>query len=199
MGLRVCQILLVPFGIRIFLHPFGFPVSKPHWPSSQTFWGLLGAEPLRWATLSGTWAPHSLGRNPVVVIILLLVGHFSGAVGFDYTASLPFLSILLQFLLYVFSCGKCFLPVIRLFSVIVVLSVQSLSRVRLFVTPWIAARQASLYITNSWSSPRLTSIESVIPSSHLILCRPLLLLPPIPPSIRVFSNESALCMRWPKY
>jgi len=66
-------------------------------------------------------------------------------------------------------------------------------------TPWIAARQASLSITNSQSSPRLTSIESVMPSSHLILRRPLLLLPPIPPSIRVFSNESTLCMRWPKY
>ena len=73
--------------------------------------------------------------------------------------------------------------------------VQSLSCVRLFATPWIAAHQASLSITNSWSSPRLTSIESVMPSSHLILCRPLLLLPPIPPSIRVFSNESTLRMR----
>ena len=78
-------------------------------------------------------------------------------------------------------------------------SVQLLSRVRLFATPWIAARQASLSITNSRSSLRLTSIESVMPSSHLTLCPPLLLLPPIPPSIRVFSNESTLCMRWPKY
>ena len=78
-------------------------------------------------------------------------------------------------------------------------SVQLLSRVRLFATPWIAARQASLSITNSWSSLRLMSIESVMPSSHLILCRPLLLLPPIPPSIRVFSSESTLRMRWPKY
>ena len=78
-------------------------------------------------------------------------------------------------------------------------SVQSLSRVRLFTTPWIAAYQASLSITNSWSSLRLRSIESVMPSSHLILCRPLLLLTPIPPSIRVFSNESTLCMKWPKY
>ena len=78
-------------------------------------------------------------------------------------------------------------------------SVQSLSRVRLFATPWITARQASLSITNSRRSLRLTSIESVMPSSHLILCRPLLLLPPIPPSIRVFSNESTLRMRWPKY
>ena len=78
-------------------------------------------------------------------------------------------------------------------------SVQSLSRVRLFATPSIAACQASLSITNSRSSLRLTSIESVMPSSHLILCRPLLLLPPIPPSVRVFSNESTLLMRWPKY
>ena len=78
-------------------------------------------------------------------------------------------------------------------------SVQSLSRVQLFATPWIAACQASLSITNSRSSLRLMSIESVMPSSHLILCRPLLLLPPIPPSIRVFSDESSLCMRWPKY
>ena len=78
-------------------------------------------------------------------------------------------------------------------------SVQLLSRVQLFVTPWIAACQASLSITNSWSSLRLTSIKSVMPSSHLILCRPLLLLPPIPPNIRVFSNESALHLRWPKY
>ena len=78
-------------------------------------------------------------------------------------------------------------------------SVQSLSRVQLFATPWIAARQASLSITISQSSLRLTAIESVMPSSHLILCRPLLLLPPIPPSIRVFSDESTLRMRWPKY
>ena len=77
--------------------------------------------------------------------------------------------------------------------------VQWLSRVQLFATPWIAARQASLSISNSGSSPKLTSIESVMPSSHLILCHPLLLLPPIPPSIRVFSNESTLHMRWPKY
>ena len=78
-------------------------------------------------------------------------------------------------------------------------SVQSLSLVRLFATPWIRARQASLSITDSRSSLRLMSIESVMPSSHLILCQPLLLLPPISPSIRVFSNESTLHMRWPKY
>ena len=78
-------------------------------------------------------------------------------------------------------------------------SVQSLSRVRVFAIPRIAACQASLSIINFRSSLRLTSIELVMPSSHLILCRPLLLLPPIALSIRVFSNESTLCMKWPKY
>ena len=78
-------------------------------------------------------------------------------------------------------------------------SVQSLSCVRLFATPWTAARQASLSITNSWSPPKPMSIELVMPSNHLILCHPLLLLPSIFPSIRVFSNESALGIRWPKY
>ena len=78
-------------------------------------------------------------------------------------------------------------------------SVQSLSRVRLFATPWTAARQASLSITNSPSPPKPMSIESVMPSNHLILCGPLLLLPSIFPSIRVFLNESVLCIRWPKY
>ena len=78
-------------------------------------------------------------------------------------------------------------------------SVQSLSHVRLFATTWIAVCQASLSITKSWSLLKLMSIKSVVPSSHLILCCPLLLLTPIPPSIRVFSNESTLHMRWPKY
>ena len=78
-------------------------------------------------------------------------------------------------------------------------SVQLLSRVRPVATPWISARQASLSITNTWSSLKLTFIESVMPSSHLILCHPLLLLPLIPPSIRVFFNESTLRMRQPKY
>ena len=77
--------------------------------------------------------------------------------------------------------------------------VQLLSRVQLFVTLWTAARQASLSITNSRSSPKLTSMESVMPSNHLILCRSLLLLPSISPSIRTFSNESALRIMWPKY
>ena len=78
-------------------------------------------------------------------------------------------------------------------------SVQSLSRVRLLATPWTATCQVSLSITNSGSLPKLISIESMMPSNHIILCRPLLLLPTIFPSIRVFSNESALCIRWPKY
>ena len=84
-------------------------------------------------------------------------------------------------------------------SIACISSVQSLSHVRLFGTPWTAACQASLSITTSRSSLKLTSIELLMPSSHLILCRPLLLLPTIPPSIRVFSNESTLRMRWPKY
>ena len=78
-------------------------------------------------------------------------------------------------------------------------SVQSLSRVQLFATPWTAAHQASLSITNSWSLLKLMSIESVMPSNNLILCHPLLLPPSIFPSIRVFSDESVLCIRWPKY
>ena len=89
---------------------------------------------------------------------------------------------------------KAYLISIHQFS-----SVQSLSRVWLFATPWIAARQASLSLTNSRSSLRFMSTESVMPSSHLILCRPLLLLPQIPPSIRLFIDESTLRMRWPKY
>ena len=94
-------------------------------------------------------------------------------------------------------CNHC--PGRSRFSAPSLRSDQSLSRVRLFATPWIAACQASLSITNSRSSLKLMSIESLMPSSHLILCHPLLLLPPIPPSIRVFSNESALHVRWPKY
>ena len=78
-------------------------------------------------------------------------------------------------------------------------SVQSLSRVRLFATPWAVAHHASLSITNSRSLPKLMSIESVMPSNHLILCRPLLVLPSIFPSIRIFSNESFLHIRWPEY
>ena len=85
-------------------------------------------------------------------------------------------------------------PIILLFS-----SVQSLSHVQLFATPWTTARQTSLFVTNSQSLPKLMSIKSVMPSNHLILCRPLLLLRSISPNIRVFSSESALPIRWPKY
>ena len=97
--------------------------------------------------------------------------------------------------------AKLFSRSIALFTFLLqsIQSVQSLSCVRLFVILWITARQASLSITNSWSLLKLMSIELVMPSNHLILCHPLLLLPPIPPSIRVLSNESALCMRWPNY
>ena len=107
-----------------------------------------------------------------------------------WTYAGPFNYILYKF--YVFSWPYCLY--ILQFS-----SFQSLSRVQLFVTPWITAHQASLSITNSQSLPKLMSIKSVMPSSHLILCHPLLLLSPIPPSIRVFSNESTLRMRLPKY
>ena len=111
-------------------------------------------------------------------------------------SSLPFFALYTCWKL--FHCAPDFLdtpsPATAQFS-----SVQSLSRVRLFATPWIAARQASLSITISRSSLKLTSVKSVMPSSHLILCRPLFLLPLITPSIRVFSSESTLCMRWPKY
>ena len=98
-----------------------------------------------------------------------------------------------------FSCKTTRYTARSLTSSIQFSSVQSLSRVRLFARPWTAARQASLSITNSLSLLKLMSIELVMPSNYLILCRPLLLLPSIFPSIRVFSNESALCIKWPKY
>ena len=104
---------------------------------------------------------------------------------------------ILLLLIIVPYCSMCYY--LKLCSKVQCSSVQPLSRVRLFATPRIAARQASLSITNSRSSLRLTSIESVMPSSHLILCRPLFLLSPIPPSIRVFSNELTLRMKCPKY
>ena len=103
------------------------------------------------------------------------------------------LSILFHSFIFLFLCQH------HTVLMTVTQSVQLLSRVRLFVAPWIAAHQASLSITNSQSLLKLMPIKSVMPSSHLILCHPLLLLPPIPPSIRVFSNESPLCMRWQKY
>ena len=98
-------------------------------------------------------------------------------------------------------CWFIYLYILQYHTVLIAagLSVQSLIRVRLFATPWTTACQASLSITNSRGPPKPMSIEPVMPSNHLILCRPLLLLSPIPPSIRVFSSESALLSRWPKY
>ena len=96
------------------------------------------------------------------------------------------------------SCG-CFYEISKTGTSVHFSSVHSLSHVQLFTTQWTAACQASLSITNCWSLPKPMSIKSVMPSNHLILCHPLLLLPSIFPSIRVFSNESALCIRWPKY
>ena len=122
-----------------------------------------------------------LGNHPAPHFLQLEIK----AIKLDESSSLPSLPLSWHLKLK-FECGKSVQ-----FS-----SVQSLSRVRLPATPWIAARQASLFITISRSSLRLTSIKFVMPSSHLILGRPLLLLPPIPPSIRVFSSESTLRMRW---
>ena len=129
----------------------------------------------------GSWFPCYTAVLVRMSCVMLYLQTGSSKISASYTATVDFLFLLTSS--------------VDLSSV----SVQSLSRVQLFATPWIAARQASLSITNSRSSPRLTSIESGMPSSHLILCRPLLLLPPIPPSIRVFSNDSTLRMRWPKY
>ena len=100
-----------------------------------------------------------------------------------------------RFLVLDFSCEKVLLNGMMVSD----FSVQSLSHVWLFATPWTAACQASLSITNSWNLLKLTSIELVMPSNHLILCRPLFLLPSIFPCSRVFSSESVLCIRWPKY
>ena len=110
-------------------------------------------------------------------------------------------SCITKFVSYLkYTIVKCMLKSEHQYSISLFLnSVQLLSPVKLFVTPWIAACQASLSITNSQSLSKLMCIELVMASSHLILCRPLLLLPPIPPSIRVFYSESTLRMRWPKY
>ena len=106
--------------------------------------------------------------------------------------------IILVFYFYFSHIGKLLFLYGSFYSVQFI-SVQSLSRVRLFMTPWTAALQASLSITSSWGPHKAMSIKSVMPSNDLILCRLLLLLPSIFPSIRVFSNESALCIRWPKF
>ena len=107
--------------------------------------------------------------------------------------------MLLFIYLFLSSLSRVWLSVIYIYIYIYISSVQLLSHVRLFATPWTAARRASLSITNYWSLLKLMSIKSVIPSNHLILCHPLLLPPSIFPSIRVFSIESVLPIRWPKY
>ena len=103
------------------------------------------------------------------------------------------LNSVICFLLWFLSVHPCCLLIKIIFALL------QFSRVQLFATPWTSACQASLSIANSWSLPKLMSIESVMSSNHLVLCRPLLLLPSIFPIIRVFSNESAFCIRWPKY
>ena len=162
------------------------PFLKPAWTSgssqSMRCWSL-------------TWR---------ILSITLLVCEMSAIVGlFEHSLALPFFGTGMKTDLFQ-SCGHCwvfqigwhieFSTLTRRFS-----SVQLLSRVQLFVTPWTAARQASLSTTNSQRLLKLISIESVMPSNHLILCHPLLLLPSIFPSTRVFSNESVLRIRWPKY
>ena len=102
-------------------------------------------------------------------------------------------------LMYLLECLTCFTEIIVFLLLICCFVVYLLSRGQLFATPWTAARQASLSFTISWSLLKLMSIESVMPSNHLVLCHPLLLLPSVFPSIRVFSNESVLRIRWPKY
>ena len=136
------------------------------------------------------------------LFLALPVDLLSGSTWYHLTFSFSFQGV--QWDLYIstfhFSISSC------IFLIFVYLHISSftslfqlLSHLRLFETPWIAARQASLSITNSRSLLKLMSIELVMPSSHLIICPPLLFLPPIPPSIRVFSSESALHIRWPKY
>ena len=142
-------------------------------------------------TISPTVIPFSSGFQPSPTSGSFPMSHLfiSGCQHIGTSASASVLSVTIEVCLT--KTTQCFFYYVSW--------IQSLSRVRLFVTPWITAHQASLSITNSGSSLKIMSIKSVMPSSHLILCCPLLLLPPIPLSIRVFSNESTLCIRWPKY
>ena len=149
-------------------------------PGSSVHW-ILQAIILEWVAISSARGSSWQGSKPHFLHLLhwqvdSLPLHHLGSHEFWGDAIQPITSFILSFS-----------------------SVQSLSCVRLFVTPWTTACHASLSIINSRSLPKLMSIESVMPSNHLILCHPLLLLPSIFPSIRVFSNESALCIRWPKY
>ena len=138
----------------------------------------------------GRFLPFTWSQQESSLLSIILVVSFLSSWG----SFLLFL-VYLQFISWMGAeSADAFSTAIDLFS-----SVQSLSLVRLFATPWTAACQVSLSITNSWSPPKHMSIKSVMPSNHLILCHPLVLLPSIFPSIRVFSNESALRIRWPKY
>ena len=172
-------------------------------PPSSTVPGILQVRTLEWVAISfpNAWKwkvkVKSLSRVQLLVTPWTAAYQAPRSMGFsrqEYWSGLPLPSLIsfsrryiILYNIYIY---------FRLFSFIS--SVQSFSRVWLFVTPWSAARQASLSITNSRSLPKLMSIESVMPSNHLILCHPLLL-PSIFPSIRVFSNESVLRIRWPKY
>ena len=138
----------------------------------------------------GRSLPFTWSQQESSLLSIILVVSFLSSWG----SFLLFL-VYLQFISWMGAeSADAFSTAIDLFS-----SVQSLSLVRLFATPWTAACQVSLSNTNSWSPPKHMSIKSVMPSNHLILCHPLVLLPSIFPSIRVFSNESALRIRWPKY
>ena len=172
-------------------HDLGDPrhLTYRHWVQCNLVW-VCGSMSL-WA-LGCEDKPHTSRwqKHPMRACPLLLVSIYFSTLLMWLFYFLPI--ALLWLVRHYFCTNKSFVTEISISSV------QSLSRVRLFAIPWIAARQASLSITISRSSLKLNSIELVMPPSHLILCRPLFLLPPIPPSIRVFSNESILCMRWPK-
>ena len=145
-------------------------------PPSSPVLGILQARILEWVAMpSSRWSSQSKDQTCISYISCIGMGFL-----FLFLFFYPLIPV-----------GK---PLNRSFS-----SVQSLSRVRLFAILWIAACQASLSITNSWSSPKLMSVESVMPSSHLIFCHPLPLLPSVFPSTRGFSSKSVLCIRWPKY
>ena len=137
--------------------------------------------------------------RPGLVILKLLCGHYKIDHVSKYITNNGSCMFIIDRRLLNMEKGNNELVSVELTPSVQFSSFQSLSPVQLFATSWIAARQASLSITISWNSLELMSIKSVMPSSHLILCHPLFLLPPIPPSVRVFPNESTLHMRWPKY
>ena len=176
-----------------------YPFSRgSSWPRNWTGVSCIAGKFFtNWATreaLSISWC-WQMWHYPPVTYMAEFPSHFSNI----YLNITTYKRISPPFPFFLWSTSKPSQWCLCFFSLYQNRSDQSLSRVWLFATPWIATCQASLSITNSRSSLRLMSIESVMPSSHLILCHPLFLLPPIPPSIRVYSSESTLCMRWPKY